>query len=361
MASIKKYDLKDGSHAYRVRYRDPDHKQREKSFRKKRDADNFKSRVEVEIADDNYFDRNRSKVSVSSVAAEWFSGLVDIKPSTRGNYEGTLRKHVEPTWGTLNLNQLKHAAIQEWVAKLSETLKPSTVQQILLVLQMICDHAILTGRLRVNPCSNVRKPKKDNSQPKKFLTFAQVKTLSSSCGDDADIVLILALTGIRWGELAGLTGRDIDTSSRRLDINSTLSETHGKLELGSPKNNTRRSVPYPAMLDDAFRLRCAGKDPGDFVFQSPKGGRLRNSNFRNRVFKPALRDVREHDSSFPELTIHDLRHTAASLAVSAGANVKSLQRMLGHKTAALTLDTYAELFEDDLDSVAVALNHMAMD
>jgi integrase len=71
--------------------------------------------------------------------------------------------------------------------------------------------------------------------------------------------------------------------------------------------------------------------------------------------------VREHDSSFPELKIHDLRHTAASLAVSAGANVKSLQRMLGHKTAALTLDTYAELFEDDLDSVAVALNHMAMD
>jgi hypothetical protein len=173
MASVKPYSLKNGTRLYKVRYRDPDHKSREKGkFRTKREAEEFKSRVEVEIADDNYFDRNRSKVSVSSVAAEWFSGLVDIKPSTRGNYEGTLRKHVAPTWGTLNLNQLKHAAIQEWVAKLSETLKPSTVQQILLVLQMICDHAILTGRLRVNPCSNVRKPKKDNSQPKKFLTFA---------------------------------------------------------------------------------------------------------------------------------------------------------------------------------------------
>jgi integrase len=53
---------------------------------------------------------------------------------------------------------------------------------------------------------------------------------------------------------------------------------------------------------------------------------------------------------------HDLRHTAASLAVSAGANVKAVQRMLGHASAAMTLDVYADLFDDDLDAVAVALN-----
>ncbi|MFC9769318.1 tyrosine-type recombinase/integrase [Rhodococcus jostii] len=57
-----------------------------------------------------------------------------------------------------------------------------------------------------------------------------------------------------------------------------------------------------------------------------------------------------------ELTPHDLRHTAASLAVSAGANVKAVQRMLGHESAALTLDVYADLFDDDLDSVADALD-----
>lgn len=56
------------------------------------------------------------------------------------------------------------------------------------------------------------------------------------------------------------------------------------------------------------------------------------------------------------VTPHDLRHTAASLAISAGANVKAVQRMLGHASAAMTLDTYAELFEDDLDAVASALD-----
>ena len=56
------------------------------------------------------------------------------------------------------------------------------------------------------------------------------------------------------------------------------------------------------------------------------------------------------------MTPHDLRHTAASLAVSAGANVKAVQRMLGHKSAAMTLDTYADLFDDDLADVAERMN-----
>ena len=57
----------------------------------------------------------------------------------------------------------------------------------------------------------------------------------------------------------------------------------------------------------------------------------------------------------PRVTPHDLRHTAASLAISAGANVKAVQRMLGHASAAMTLDTYADLFPDDLDAVAESL------
>jgi integrase len=65
------------------------------------------------------------------------------------------------------------------------------------------------------------------------------------------------------------------------------------------------------------------------------------------------------DAEFPRVTPHDLRHTAASLAVSAGANVKAVQRMLGHASAAMTLDVYADLFDDDLDAVARALNDHA--
>jgi integrase len=74
-------------------------------------------------------------------------------------------------------------------------------------------------------------------------------------------------------------------------------------------------------------------------------------------FAQAVRRAQETDRAFPRVTPHDLRHTAASLAISAGANVKAVQRMLGHASAAMTLDVYADLFDDDLDAVAVALNH----
>ena len=69
-------------------------------------------------------------------------------------------------------------------------------------------------------------------------------------------------------------------------------------------------------------------------------------------FSGAVARCMKADDTFPRVTVHDLRHTPASLAISAGANVKVVQRMLGHASAAMTLDTYADLFTDDLDAVA---------
>ncbi|BCN42229.1 tyrosine-type recombinase/integrase [Prescottella equi] len=99
---------------------------------------------------------------------------------------------------------------------------------------------------------------------------------------------------------------------------------------------------------------------------------LRVSTYRPRVFAPAVKrlqkaataaraEEKERDGEpttpeFPTVTPHDLRHTAASLAISAGANVKAVQKMLGHAKASMTLDVYADLFEDDLEAVAEALD-----
>jgi integrase len=85
-------------------------------------------------------------------------------------------------------------------------------------------------------------------------------------------------------------------------------------------------------------------------------GVLRNSDWRARVFEPAAEICQREDGTFPSITPHDLRHTAASLAISAGANVKAVQRMLGHAKASMTLDVYADLFDADLDTVAANLD-----
>ena len=129
----------------------------------------------------------------------------------------------------------------------------------------------------------------------------------------------------------------------------------GRIVVGTPKTHERRSVPYPSFLADMLASQCEGKTRSELVFGD---GLVHQVAPKSGVgwFWSAVRRARLVDESFPELTPHDLRHTAASIAISAGANPKAVQRMLGHASAAMTLDTYADLFEDDLDAVSDRMN-----
>lgn len=96
-----------------------------------------------------------------------------------------------------------------------------------------------------------------------------------------------------------------------------------------------------------------GEDPDDLVFTAPRGGEIRANTFRRRHFDPAAERI-----GYPDLLRHDLRDTAASLAISTGASIKAVQRMLGHASAAMTLDTYGSLFEEDLEALADRLDEL---
>jgi len=115
-------------------------------------------------------------------------------------------------------------------------------------------------------------------------------------------------------------------------------------------------VPVPRFLRDEFTEQIAGRTQDGLVFTAPWGGVLRVQNFRRGSFDKAARQV-----GLDGLTPHELRHTAASLAISAGANIEAVQAMLGHASATLTLDRYGHLFGDDLDAVADRLDAAARD
>ncbi|MEC4763351.1 site-specific integrase [Mycobacterium sherrisii] len=195
-----------------------------------------------------------------------------------------------------------------------------------------------------------------------YLTHQQVYELAAAMVRDGLVVPFLAYTGLRYGEMAALTVGDFDMLRRRVHVRRSVTEVKGKLVWSTPKNHERRSVPFPRFLSEDLARRMAGKGRDDLVFCAPGGGVLRIATFRTRVFNPAVAKLRgigddgEPTTDWPRPTMHDLRHTAASLAISAGANVKAVQTMLGHKSAALTLDTYADLFPDDLEAVADALD-----
>jgi integrase len=232
----------------------------------------------------------------------------------------------------------------------------------------------LTGDVREcaasNPCDGVKLPQRLHAD-RGYLSHSQVAALADAVERDAVVVWFLAYTGLRWGEMAALRVQDFDMLRRRLNVSRSVTESGG-LVWSTPKSWERRSVPFPAVLADDLAALMVAKGRDDLVFADPRGGVLRNSNWRARVFSPAVeicqREAKEQRAKelagagevvtpeFPTVTPHDLRHTAASLAISAGANVKAVQRMLGHAKASMTLDVYADLFDDDLDDVAANLD-----
>lgn len=358
MGSIEPYETAAGRR-YRVRYRKPDRSQTQKrGFRTKRDAEQYLATQEVAQMRGEWVDPSRSRVDVAVVAADWIAAQVHVKASTRSGYEYTVAKHILPRWGTTRVSDVSHGDVQRWATELSKKLGPSTLRQVVLVLSGIFKLAIRDGRLQTNPVADLRLPRITRDR-RGYLTHAQVVELASQCGVYDDLVLTLAYTGLRWGELAALRARSVDLRRHRIVVDEAVVDVRGELVWGTPKTHERRSVPVPEFLVDRLAGRVAGKPQDDLVFTSALGAALRNGNFRRRVFQPAVVQCRVTDPTFPVITPHDLRHTAASLAVSAGAHVKAVQRMLGHASAAMTLDVYADLFDDDLNSVAAALGAQA--
>jgi integrase len=174
------------------------------------------------------------------------------------------------------------------------------------------------------------------------------------------LIRLLAFTGLRWGEAVGLRVKNVDLSRRRIRVAENAVYVGGEIIVGSPKSHAVRSVAFPPSLSAPLGLQCADKAPEMLLFGDGVN-HLRPSTIRNGWLTRAVERCQRRDETFPRVTIHDLRHTAASLAISAGANVKVVQRMLGHASAAMTLDSYAGLFDDDLDTVALALDRARAD
>ena len=148
--------------------------------------------------------------------------------------------------------------------------------------------------------------------------------------------MLLAYTGLRWGEATALRVCDVDLDRRRVDVRRAFSDVGGRVVLGSPKSHQSRTVPLPRFLAAEITAAVAGKHADQLVFTMPGGSVMRLSNWRRSAFIPARRRLGLSD----RFRVHDLRHTAASLMIQAGYPPKMLQEILGHASITTTLDLY---------------------
>lgn len=348
MAGVEKR-IRGGRVRFYARYRTPDGIQRARVFDLKRDAVDFLTSVEGSKLTGAFVDPARAKLTVSTWAADWLAGRVHLAPKTRDRYDGIIRAHIEPRWGRVTLAQVTHAEVQSWVAGLD--LAPASVRKVHRVLSMILAAAVKDGRLARNVAEQIALPRLQHAE-KRFLTHAQVDQLAAEVGPAWSLIVrFLAYTGLRWGEMAALRVHRLDLLRGRVLVAESVTPVKGAMSWGPTKGHERREVALPRFLARELAQQIAGKGRDDLVFTGPRGAVLRSQTFQRSALVPAAARI-----GLAGLHPHELRHTAASLAIASGADVKVVQQMLGHKSATMTLDLYGHLFGDRLDLVAEALD-----
>ena len=335
---------------WRARYRDAQKKEHARHFKLKRDAEAWLEDVGASRRAGTYVDPTRSRATVRSVAEAW-QDTPSWAESTRARNRSILEAHVLPRWGNVKLADVQHEDVQAWINGLvRDGMAGGTVRKTHGALNGVLKLAVKGKRLAVNPAADVELPRQSMKR-RRYLTGVQLEALADAAEDRAPIIHVLAYCGLRFGELAALKVGMVDQVRRRLRIEESVTEVNGALVWSEPKDHQRRTVPWPAFLDDEIRAAVTGKGPEDLLFPSAGGGVLRVRNMRRDWFDSAVKAAK-----VGPLTPHELRHTAASLAVSAGASVLALQRMLGHDKPSTTLDVYSDLFDEDLDEVANRLS-----
>lgn len=292
------------------------------------------------------------KVKLVDWSKRWLASI-DVKPKTRAGYESMLNARILPSFGNLQLLQIPPAAIRTWLTEMmAEGLSPATAAGARRILHACLQTAVDDGILARNPVDRRVKAPTVRPRRQRFLTADQVDALAAAA--DArqpgmgPLIVLMAWSGLRWGEAVALRGASIDIARRRVHVREAATEVHGKLLFGTPKSHEARSVIVPRFVLEPLLPRLDAIGPADLVFTSPKGAALRNGNFRKSVWRTAVR----YSGAPGDLMPHDLRDTAASLMISAGASIVAVARALGHSDPALTLRVYAGLYEDDLEDLA---------
>ena len=343
---------------WRARYIGPDKKQRSRAFVMKRDAEGWLRDELGKLDRGVWLDPAGGKRPYAEHADDWISGTQGIKEKTRAGYVGLLRSRVLPVFGSTRLRRIHPADVRAWIAAMvDEGLSPSRIRQAHQVLRASLDQAVKDGLLAKNPARDVSLPK---SNPRRMtaLTMEQAQALSLLAEDHQPgagmLVTLLSYAGIRWGEAVALRGHAVDPLHQRLNITTAATEVNGHLVVGTPKTHRIRTIVLPRVVADALSVHMArtAVGPDDLVFTTPRGGPLRSANFWRRVWVPSRRTLAVAHPGLDSLRVHDLRHTAASIAISCGANIMAVQRMLGHEKASVTLDVYGHLYTEDLEQLA---------
>jgi integrase len=344
---------------WRVRWVDDSGKEHTKVFGRKPDAQAFLNGLTADIQRGEYVDPRRSTETFLSVAEQWMTTKNHRKPKTLAGYQSLLDTIVLPKWGDVSLKSITYEQYSQWLGTLSvdgsqkgRGLSASRITQAHQLVGAVLKYAQRTSKIAKNVALEIKRNEDlphQTERERRYLTHAELLKLARATGRFETLTLVLGYCGLRFGEAAALRRKHV--GDRELIVRASATHVTGQgIVESTTKTKRSRHVPVPGPVWDRLKAELPD-EPNALVFPRQRGGLLPIEEYR-RAFDKACAEV-----GIQGLVPHGLRHTTASLAISAGANVKVVQRMLGHATAAMTLDLYGHLLDDDLSGVADALGN----
>lgn len=364
---------KDGN--YSARYTDEKGKRREKYFKTYKEARDW-------LADRRYAERhNEVDARTDMTVDEWFTFWIDnvvsdLSYNTLRNYRERYRQNIQPVIGDILLKDLKPMHTKKVLTAMSDAYSGSTIRQTYITMGTMLKAAKMNGMIDKHPMDGVRynKPVKAVDDIRCLTVEEQRKFIAvARRSHNYNQYALILETGLRTGELVGLTWDAIDFEKRTLTVNKSLEYRHstGAWKAGPPKTETSyRTIPltdkaYEILMDEKgmapyrkrdmsvlsqklpYIDRRTGKNKvlsmNDLVFINFRtGGPSKNSSYDTHLYK--LCD----EAQIKRISMHSLRHTYATRAVEGGMQPKVLQKLLGHASIKTTMDRYVHVTDDSL-------------
>ncbi len=354
MGSITRRKRANG-YSWDARWRDPDGRHRQRAFSRRIDAERFLATIVADVVRGDYVDPN-DPTTFREFAEAWRESQMH-RPTTRVHVETNLRRHVYPRFGERRLATIRPSEIQHWVTSLSQTKAPTTVQVVHGIVAAIFKAALRDRLINTSPCEGTRLPKKLPVEVSPLDTNLVHALADAVPARYRALVVLGAGTGMRQGECFGLDTDHIDLAQRTIRVEKQLILLPGRPPFfGPPKTSaSHRTIPLPDVVADELIKHLEHfpvRHPDRLVFTDDDGAAIRRTSFSREIWRPAVAAT-----GAPRGTgFHDLRHYYASLLIRHGESVKTVQRRLGHATAAETLDTYAHLWPDSDDRTREAVD-----
>lgn len=320
---------------------------------------------------DNGTYQTPNRTTVSEWLNEWLTTFCadKVKPLTLQSYQSIIKNHILPAIGAVELQAVKGTHIQKLYNAMTKTgLSGKTVKNVSAVLHKAFSIALKQGIIQTNPCDAAELPKVERHEISPLADDEIPLFLSAIDSSPMRNAYALCLfAGLREGECLGLSWKQVDFERGRITISQQLQREKvkgGRYYIApSTKSGKPRTIEPPPVafeylraervkqLENRLKAGPLWSNPDDLVFTDETGKHYAIFTFYKR-FKAIAASIGR-----PDARPHDLRHTTATVAIASGADIKSVQDLLGHATASFTLNVYAHTSEQMMKDTAARMQN----